>query len=415
MRPFFLSYARLDRTPRIDPDDRILEFYRDLNAAVQMRLGALGFDDGFMDQQEIGAGERWDQTLVNELQASRVLIPVYSGHYFGRPVCGQEWEVFRMRQAVHREIFKQPEPPVILPVLWTAEDWLPPVPWVARGLNYTYKNFPDAYRQGLYQIMDKPRLRRAHYQDVVDAFAEEVARAARAYDLPLATVPDLAGVQNAFALAGPGGPQPGGRGSRHVKVVYVAATPAELEVHRQNRDAYGEGGMYWHPFQPEDEVSLIAQQVASAGRYFYEPLQFGPGLQQAIQSARSMENIVVMVVDPWTLRVMQYYNEVRACDEREDLDYLVIVPWMADEETVRARNPLEQVLGNAFRKRPQLTPRMYLSPISTASEFRDKLAVSLELFRGGNPAAASEAAAGAPTGGGRRGLPTVSATGGGGG
>lgn len=413
MRPFFVSYARSDRDSKVDPDDRILEFFRDLNAAVQNRLAAMSFDDGFLDQQEIGAGERWDETLLTELQNSRVLVPIYSGRYFGRPVCGQEWEVFRMRQAAHRAIFGQPEPPVILPVLWTAEDWLPPVPWVASRLNYTYRNFPAAYRQGLYKIMDTPRLRRAHYGDVVDAFADEVARAARDYDLPLAKIPELGGVPNAFSLTGPGGVQPGGRGSRHVKVVYVAATPAELEAHRQNRDAYGAGGMYWHPFHPEaeDEVSLIAQQVASNGRYFYEPLPFGPGMQQAIQAARSMENIVVMVVDPWSLRVMQYYNEVRACDEREDLEYLVIVPWMADEETVLARAPLETVLGNAFRKRPQLTPRMYLSPILTATEFRDKLAVSLELFRGGG-AAAAEATGLAPSGGGR-GLPSVSATGGG--
>ena len=120
---FFLSYSREHWRGGL-----LKEFLDDLENAILGRLNSRpSAATYFLDQQDIEGGNRWRPTLVDALQASRLILPIYAPGYFSRPVCGQEVEMFLRRQrAANLEGY-------ILPIYW-----IPPasIPEATKELQY---------------------------------------------------------------------------------------------------------------------------------------------------------------------------------------------------------------------------------------------------------------------------------------
>jgi len=94
---FFFSYTRGNSGQYLQ------QFFAHLSDELREQMGLpKGTEVGFFDQQEIELGEEWQETILGALQASKVMVSVYSPGYFKSPYCGKEWQFFQMRREAFR-------------------------------------------------------------------------------------------------------------------------------------------------------------------------------------------------------------------------------------------------------------------------------------------------------------------------
>lgn len=396
----FLSYARSDA------DAYFKRFRQELAEAVRVRVSGTLEDAAFVDRDDIKPGEEWSVALVNALQYSRVLVPVYSRSFFDSDFCGKEWAVFRQRQDAALEAGAVRRPPVIQPVLWVGWDDLPePLPQVASDIQLEHASFGDEYAQlGLRRMMMLSRHRSAR-RDIIEGIADLIVDVARVDALPpLSVAPSLANVQSAFiaapapAGAAPAGPAAGAgavgvapdadavressSGPRYVQFIFVAGRRDQLAPLRKEVGCYGErSGEEWKPYHPEVACAVadLALEVAGTERLYTRPLPLAPDLINRLEEAERRDNLVAIIVDTWTLRLAEYHEFMREYDRRSFLNCVVLVPWNpADTETKDSRTVLEDAMRASFPTRTAVRdPKTFIDSISSSDDLRRSLATSL--------------------------------------
>ncbi|HEX2205026.1 MAG TPA: TIR-like protein FxsC [Longimicrobium sp.] len=385
---FFLSYARNDQ------DAYLEKFYEELCDAVARWSGRPAKEVAFRDTYAVDVGEQWTPELAGALQTARVLVPLYSPSFFASEYCGKEWAFFRLRQDEHlRATPGAPRPPVILPVLWMPPEALPPLPQVASEIQYAHPDFGDEYlEEGLRRL----RVRRAH-QEVVEELAKRIVRAAQQHALPRAPdAADPAALPSAFAAppkpgAPPAAPLPppslGKEGPRYVQCVYVAARRSELAADgaRAALDGYGdESGMEWSPYLPavREAVGLLVNDVTVSEGFLYTSLEVDDRLVERLEEAETRGKIVVLVVDPWTLRLEPYQKPMNRFDRLNLYNTVVLVPWNpGDPETEAVRADLETRLSRTFLRWSSLKPERFVDGIGSAEALKNELKVALTRAR----------------------------------
>jgi FxsC-like protein len=388
---FFVSYARNSYNPYMQA------FVDDLVQAVFERIPHPRERVAFFDGQSIEPGMDWDGRLLDGLQRSRVLLCLYSPHYFTREFCGKEWGFFRLRQEEYRRARGTDErPPVVVPVLWLPPGRVEQLPAVAREAQFAFPEFGAAYHEeGVRELVSLNEYR-DEYRRVVRRLAELIIERGSEHPLPpLSGFRTAAEIPNVFAgepqpLPDGGGdpPAPGAlppSGPRYVDFVYVAARQDEvrpLTGHYPELpvDAYGElGELDWRPFLPSSRavVAQLASEVTFQEEFVADRLPFSPDLLDRLTEAGSRNKIVVLVVDPWTLAVEPYRERMREYDGRRFHNTVVLVPW---GDRSRESRPVleEQLLESTF---PLLTnprnPEEFVDDISSPEEFRQALAAAL--------------------------------------
>jgi TIR domain-containing protein len=177
---FFLSYTRSNNN-----DTHLNRFFEDLSDEIRDRRGlARDAEVGFFDQRDIELGETWDARIAKALQASKVMVCIYSPSYFKQPYCGKEWTAFyeRCEQSRRKGTYAS-LPPLIKPVLWIplSESLAPTV----ADLQYLRGNAAsNVNRHGLKYVLQQVAKFRSEYIDYVRDLAIEIMQAARDYPLP---------------------------------------------------------------------------------------------------------------------------------------------------------------------------------------------------------------------------------------
>jgi len=147
---FFLSYSRTNL------DSYFKKFCRELASTISLKTGCTPATAGFVDY-EINVGEEWPVALSKALQGCQVFVPFYTPAYFKSDYCGREWQVIRDRQDAFLATCpaETPRPPVILPILWAAENELPAnLPSAVTDLQFNHAAFGDFYaKEGLFQLL----------------------------------------------------------------------------------------------------------------------------------------------------------------------------------------------------------------------------------------------------------------------
>lgn len=374
---FFFSYARDDDSPGVRT------FFEDLQSAVR-REGGLpaGTQLGYFDQRSIELGKDWDHDLVEALQSSKVMVSLGSPTYFDRDYCGREWALFRRRcraAAVAGVV-----PPLLKTVMWSPVqiDRLPPE---VRTTQLTLGDQHSLYHtKGAHHLLTRERNRDAYF-DLVDDLAADIVHAGRTYPLPrLAEVPALADVRSAFHVGAVAPPAPPTvvAGPRQVNCIYVAAHPDSLPAGR--RDAYVDvGGGDWRPFFPADErrAHRLMQSFAAdrALDFNFIEVPFGTDLIARIDEAERLRQIVVIVIDAWSLHwdAQQprpaYRDLLQTLDGRIDYHWCVLVPWNdADSATATQGEQIRQAVRRTFDRHARLLPNpmFYREDIRSADQFR---------------------------------------------
>jgi FxsC-like protein len=106
-------------------------------------------------------------------------------------------------------------------------------------------------------------------------------------------------------------------------------------------------------------------------------------LIEELDKAEQNQNVVIMVVDAWTLQVDSYFNYMRLYDGRTFVNCAVLVPWnMKDEDTAEKISTLQDRIRKAFARRIiSKDPTCILDRISTAEDLESELKASLHKVR----------------------------------
>jgi FxsC-like protein len=391
---FFLSYARVDREN--DKHDAIGRFYADLVEEVRRRRGLAVARIGFFDRQKIEPGERWPDELEEALRTCSAFVPVLSASYFSREYCGREWAVFRSRLDAYSKAAGAPKtPPLIQPLLlipWHELDPLPPaIADEVADLQFDKDPYPAVYAtEGLHYMM-RLKEHADDYERLINHFADALIGAVDAHELPPAEpISPIKGTQSAFHQERTSASTTASTAeapiARSAQFIYVAGRRDELTAVRNDVSHYGpEGGLDWKPYCPdvEDEVAIIAQDVASREKLRYEGMAADATLGDMLRTASEARKIVVVIADIWTLRLDAYRELMREIDDRDLPNCVVLVPWnLTDQETASNRQQLANIVALAFvNKVAGGETQRFVDRIESEKEFREELGKALQIAR----------------------------------
>jgi FxsC-like protein len=386
---FFFSYARSNN------DAYLQQMFADLNDDIRQKSGlANGVDAGFFDQRGIELGDDWDATLVEALQSSRVFVAAASPGYFNSEYCGKEWALFRLR--CQAAAGGKALPPLLKPIVWIAPLPVDGLPDDVKVGQLTMDD-PQALQntKGFRYLLKQLQAQRTLYNDLIYQLGDEIIEAGRQHPVaPLAQVPALAAVPAAFPraaaapLAGAARPAPAAAsGPRHVHFVYLAADPNEFGAARPPEPYVDAGAGDWKPFFPDDttRVHRLMQRRAAEDDLDFtsSELPLGADLIMRIEQAWQQRQLVVLVIDGWSLhwdaqRPQPVYQDLlRQLDGRFDYHWCVLVPWNeGDAPSTQQRDDICATVRNTFDRHATLAPNpMYFRDgIRSPGELKQSLA-----------------------------------------
>jgi FxsC-like protein len=382
---FFISYARGDRN---DTEPYIKTFFDDLSREVSSRGNDPVAAVGFLDATNIEAGDAWPETLQTGLQASRVMVSLYSPKYFNSPYCGREWEIFRLRQQAYLAAAGQgrKNPPVILPVLWMPAHWLPKaLPEAVTDIQYKHDSFGEVYaKEGLRYLM-RLNSNKDAYQEFLTRFADQIVQVATDYPLPpLLNFPELKKLDSAFVIRNQ---KVAASGPNTAELVFIAAGRDELtpiKDRRTNLVFYGDSGSDWRPYHPEvqEDIWLLAQKIAIQANFRTDRMTIDAKLIDKIAEAQRGNQIVVIIIDTWALLLDFYAKLMRKYDERRFLNSVVLILWnLNDQETYKQSDALDETIVEVFTNITATNMRDFYGAIRSQSELEEKLKTSLNEIR----------------------------------
>ena len=125
----------------------------------------------FIDKEGIKPGQRWPQRLQDALQASKCLVPVFSGGYFLSQWCSSEWSNFVDREDLLG--LDSTSESLIVPIIHNDGKWLIP-----RAKVYNYIDFSECHSPSP-NFMNEPAFPLFHkkIQELSEAVAEKVLKA----------------------------------------------------------------------------------------------------------------------------------------------------------------------------------------------------------------------------------------------
>jgi FxsC-like protein len=111
-------------------------------------------------------------------------------------------------------------------------------------------------------------------------------------------------------------------------LVFVAGRRHELSAVRQDVAAYGgSAGRQWRPFLPQDvQVGPLVQELVAREGFYSKVVDIDAQLVETIRRAAAANEIVLIVIDPWTVRIQSYRDPLRAYDRQTFINCALLVP-----------------------------------------------------------------------------------------
>ena len=343
---FFFSYSRVDNGAYLD------KFFEDLRTEVYKKVGRKEITlrkIAFRDQSNISVGAPWSWELTTALNESRTLVCVYSPAYFRSEYCGKEVQVFRKRI----ERASSPgKPSVIIPVLWENPSIIQ-VPKAMSGYQYsTIEDTGELYAQKGLNYIIKINKYRDEYTIILDHLATKIASLAQEASLPsLVQEIDMENVPNYFTEKDEiqRNPRTSILGPRTAQFIFVAGKQKELFGIKEKIDNYGLNGWEWRPFDEENEIGIIAQNIATSKRMHFSTIDFDTNLIAKIKDAEISNSLVIIIVDPWSVSIRNYKEFLSEYDNTNYVNSGLLIPWnLSDNETEKMQHQLKANLYQAL-------------------------------------------------------------------
>jgi FxsC-like protein len=364
---FFLSYARTNW------DSYLERFHNALCSEVPYAASVDTPTASFLDRRDIVTGAVWNEFLAEAASTSLALVSICSRDYLNSDYCGKELQVFLNRFAQQGGKVS-----AIFPVLWGQPS--KSIHHSYSHLQYTDDDLPAAYEAEGLRYLARLSQHDDDFKKFVTKFARKLVTAAENYPLPsLPVKASFDQVTNPFTQLSAKADRRADR--PNARFVYVAAGAGQFKPPRTSVERYGGGGKEWCPYVPADErpIGFVAQEVASKQSVFYNELPPDANLIARLQQAERDREIVVMLVDAWTVRLRSYRELMEKYDKINFENHAVLVAWNApDDETEAHRAELEQILKKTFRfKGTGRTNIHYRGSIKSAKALKAALANTL--------------------------------------
>ena len=378
MAEFFVNYTRRNS------DAYLQQFIADLSERVRDRRGLAKTDEvGFFDQQNIELGANWDQQIVAALRAVNTLVSIASPAFFKSEYCARERALFRRRFAAGNE------PPLIKPVIW--------VPFNAADLPATFQasqftsGDPDAVHntKGIKTMLQQIQKYKVEYAAFVSDFGDELIAAADQHPLPqLASAPALRATAPEWDAAGAAPlARATATGPKHVRFIYFALDPASVGPARRKEPYQDVGGVDWKPFYPDPTpIHLFAQRTVIGDELGFtsDYLPFGDDLLGQIAAAWEARQIVVIVIDPWSLHwdtqamAAQRQQLLKTLDLQNGFHWCVMVPWNEQDPDLGTEPQKSEIASTVvqtfpFHGRLNRNPMFFRDGIKTLGELKQAL------------------------------------------
>jgi FxsC-like protein len=262
-------------------------------------------------------------------------------------------------------------------------------------------NAPEPYRErGIRQLLRIQR-NRDDYLEFVTMVAELVVEAAQSTPLPAEPlsvqfeevasafhpVAKINNVPAAINGAPPHAIELRDLVPRSDKVYFVVSAPtaeqaAEHSLGRHDRHFYGEAARDWAPYRPaaNEPLADYATRIA-AERSLTSQVTEVDDLEVCIDQAERDNQIVVLLVDPWSTKMEHHHDVLLHYDRRGDHPAAVMIPWSAEDiETRQQAAELNAAVRRTFpaNSRRQHTTTFRPSVLTNASFGSDLQAVLAE-------------------------------------
>jgi FxsC-like protein len=368
--PYFLiSHARGD------DDCYVEDFFGDLRravgAAVPGRRGAIGVlaSEGSADS------DAWAPDVAAALATCRVFIPLCSPRLFLNRAAGRHWWIARERARRYTHEAGVPSP-ALMPLLWA------PTP-EAEGITLDLSEIdPDRPDRPLRQYLRLRHLR-DRYREVVSSIARRVVDTGGRHPLPpYRPMPVPSDIPNAFSGADRV-PVTVRSGRSTVHFVVAAGSREQMAEIREVVDFYGVRAEDWTPFRPALDHPLADHASAvAADRLFSSDVVDLAQLPARIEQAGHDNEILVLLVDPWSPRLSEHRRLLAGVDHADPGSTAVLVAVSAsDPETVDNGVELGVAVRQALAGYAGRADAMFRPDVRTPEDFDAELATVLEAGR----------------------------------
>jgi|GEM_PF-6943041 len=342
------------------------------------------FDEGNLDNPEL-----WSPWALRAMCESQVLISLYTKSYFRSSYCGRVWAAFRQRLQNYTETHVLPaHPPLVFPVLWGPPDENPKIlPLVARELAANHASFGNWYcEKGLRFIIQQAMAHRSEYEKAYDEFLQtftsQLLQAAKNNSLPRDTqIAPLEQIRSVFYDLAEEGEQEQKQGAEYAKFVFFAARDTDDIGNIRRADAYGAEPQHWRPYFPtyRERITDLTNKAAYDAGFEPDVICLDRNLLTNMRAANRSGNIILVLVDPWTLRLGQYMSRAREYNDADLPRSTMLVCWNMDDRDTKRQfsllyEHLQRDLSNKFSAN---SPARLRPQIESISQLRDELADAL--------------------------------------
>jgi FxsC-like protein len=368
--PYFLiSHARGDDDCYVD------DFLGDLRRAVAAAVPGRREPIGVLASEGSTDGDAWAPEIAAALATCRVFIPLCSPRLFLNRAAGRQWWIARERARRYSHEAGAPSP-ALMPLLWA------PTP-EAEGITLDLSEVdPDRPDRPLRQYLRLRHLR-DRYREVVSLIARRVVDAGDRHPLPpYRPMPVPSDIPSAFSGADrvPVGAR-SGRSTVHF--VVAAGSREQMAEIREVIDFYGVRAEDWTPFRPALNHPLADHASAvAADRLFSSDVVDLAQLPARIEQAGQDNEILVLLVDPWSPRLSEHRRLLAGVDHADPASTAVLVAVSAsDPETVDNGVELGVAVRQALAGYAGRADAMFRPDVRTPEDFDAELATVLEAGR----------------------------------
>lgn len=326
----------------------------------------------FSSDDEIVDGD-WTSEAAVALAECTVFVAVCSERYFLTDRCGREWWAFQDRLLQH-EAETGRRPKALIPLAW-GDTRLPgrlPAERFASGIGRT----EDV------RALARLTVNQTGYRELIGWLARHIVDSVREDPVRRAvTLLPYRATPNAFRKLGRDA------AGRATPTAPVAGSPAVRFVVatglRDEAAADGPGRSEWDPAAPADGELLVrrAQAVAADHLFYSEVVDDVEDIVEVLERADAADEIVVMLVDAWVVRITDYRAALAEFDRQEGTPPVVLPLPADDPEAQRARAALGDALTRLLAIRRVWSDRMLRVSPDAGEAFEDELGEVLEAAR----------------------------------
>lgn len=385
---FFFSYACDNAQGKADV--YVSKFFEDLVFEIMQKAQPpVHGEVGFRDRDSIDTGDNVSQRLIEGLRTCKVFVPLYTPLYFTREACGREWHAFTERLVEHaRQSARLHElPPLIMPVLWAPVDLQTcGLPVSITSLKYTHDHLGQGYEfgqkyknEGLLQLL---QLNDSDYTKFVTRFAKRMREVCASHALKDAPAFDWHRLPNAFKPVAAAPIMPTPPGPRQVEFLIAAGSATHFADVPARQACYGDRPEDWRPYHPQfgKHIGPLVQVIAGGVDLTSLLVDVGPGLPDRLREAKKKQNVVVLIVDPWSLDVASIAKHLVDYDELDLWNCTAFVVWNEnDAETQQKLPALKQKVTKTFENKtmPGHEKRAFRDDINSLKKLEADLAEAL--------------------------------------